>query len=225
MTTGGSEVIRAVPPMHQASHGEMVPIRFEKRWFQGISAIKLGVAIFLLFPFIFILSILVSEEIDQFFMVFILLVFLPLIAPIIVYIILLLLRTRPAAFEMDARGVRIYRNGRLVKDIQFGPDVVVGVVFVGYWDDISPGLSLRAMGVDENELSFFDRRGFGPLFGYRFRSGGKKIVVTRKHGWDVRWIQWMWQPLMVEMDRYGMQKDRSMDKYLRKRREMGLPFP
>ena len=108
-------------------------------------------------------------------------------------------------------------------EIPFGPGVTVGVVFVGYWDDLSPGLSLRAVGVDENEFSLFDRRGHGPLFGYRFRGGGKRLVISRKKGWDIRWIQWMWAPLMFEVDRHGMQMDRSMEKYLLKRREMGLP--
>lgn len=222
---GGSEVVRAVPPVPAGPEFTTAPIRMEKRWFQGLSAIKLGVAIFLLVPFLLIPSIVVSAGMAPEDVWFIILVFLPLMAPLILYILVLVLRTRPGVFEMDQRGVRLYRGGRLVNEIPFGPGVTVGVVFVGYWDDISPGLGLRAAGVDENEFSLFDKRSHGPLFGYRFRGGGRKIVISRKKGWDIRWIQWMWAPLMFEVGRYGMQMDRSMERYLKKRREMGLPVP
>ncbi len=218
-------MVRAVPPAPAGPEAKTTPIRIEKRWFQGLSAIKLGVAILLLMPFLLFPPILASVGMAPEDVLFIFLVFLPMMAPLMLYILVLVLRTRPGVFEMDPGGVRLYRGGRLVTEIPFGPGVTVGVVFVGYWDDLSPGLSLRAVGVDENEFSLFDRRGHGPLFGYRFRGGGKRLVISRKKGWDIRWIQWMWAPLMFEVDRHGMQMDRSMEKYLQKRRDMGLPVP
>ncbi len=224
MTVRGSEVKRAVPPVPQASDPASQPIRLEKVWFQGISVIKLGLSIVALMPIIFIISILASQGLSGEEMAVVLLAFSPFLVPLVLYIIVLVLRTRPAALEMGPTGVRLFRGPRVVKEIRFGPDVRVGVVFVGYWDDLSPGL-FRAVGVDENEMSMFDRRGFGPLFGYRFRGGGQRIVVTKRHGWDIRGIQWMWAPLMSHVGRHRMRMDRSMERYLRKRREMGLPVP
>jgi hypothetical protein len=152
------------------------------------------------------------------------LLFMLLLLPFVLFAVALVMRTRPATFEMDQRGVRLYRGGRVVKDIPFGPHVRVGAAMVGYWDDVSPGV-LRAAGIDENEFSLYDRRGFGPLFGIRFRGAGKTILVTRKHGWDIRWIQWLWAPVMDQVAKHGMQMDPSMRRYMDKRRRLGLPVP
>jgi hypothetical protein len=222
---GGSEVVRAVPPVPPGPDHVNAPIRFEKKWFQGLSVIRLAVAGMALVPFLFIIGLLVSAGATGEGFQWLMLLFLLLMLPIIIYFNMLILRTRPAAFEMDGTGVRLYRGDHLVKEIGFGPGVEVGIVMVGYWDDLSPGLTLHAAGMDENDVSMFDRRGFGPLFGYRFRGGGKKIVVSRKYGWDIRWIQWMWAFVMSEVGRHGMRLDRSALKYLEKRRRMGLPVP
>ena len=217
--------MRAVPPVPPGVDHVAAPVRFEKRWLQGLSFIKLIVAIGALLPFIFIISLISSAGADADDVLFMTMVFLPMMLPIILVIIVLVLRTRPAAFEMDGTGVRLFRGGKVVKEIPFGPDVHVGVMTVGYWDDMSPGLILRAAGMDENDVSLYERAGFGPLFGYKFRAGGKKIVITRRHGWDIRLIQYMWVHLMTEVNRYQMKLDRSALKYLKDRRAMGLPFP
>lgn len=217
--------MREVPPVQQGPDHVTAPIRFEKKWFQGLSFIKLGVAIMAVLPFLLILGMLASAGMADDDLAFLTMVFVPLMLPIILYIVVLVLRTRPAAIEMDGNGVRLYRGGRMVREVRFGPEVEVGVIQVGYWDDMSPGLTLRAAGMDENDVSLFERRGFGPLFGYRFRGGGSKVVVSRKYGWDIRWIQWMWVPVMNEVGRHRMRLDRSALKYLEKRRKMGLPVP
>ena len=223
MTTGGYGVVTAVPPVPQGPDITSQPIRFEKKWFQGLSWMRLVISLFSLFIIFFFLYFIMAMGADPPPEVYLL--FLLITSPFILYIMVLILRTRPAGFEMDQRGVRLYRGEKVVKEVLFGPHVQVGVVLVGYWDDFSPGLTFRAIGMDENDMSMFNRQGYGPLFGYRFRGGGKKIVISRKKGWDIRWIQWMWTPLNFEMNRYGMQPDGSMHRYLEKRRRMGLPIP
>ncbi len=211
-------MVNAAPQPRTGQQMGMQPIRLEKKWFQGMSWIKLGVSLFLLFPFFAISLMLMGEDAPMEFILFILICAMPLL----LYILILVLRTRPAAFEMDINGVRLYRGSDLVKEVPFGQGVKVGVVRVGYWDDLSPGL-LRVAGATEDDMSLYDRRGYGPLFGYRFRGGGKRIKISRRHGWDLAGIQWMWFPLMNEVERHGMIMDRSMQKYLKKRQEMGLP--
>jgi hypothetical protein len=196
------------------------PIRLEKKWFQGFSWVKFAVALVYLIVISSIARMAMMENAPIEFFWFLLV----LSTPILLYILILILRTRPAAIEMDSNGVRLFRGSNLVKEVAFGQGVRVGVVRVGYWDDLSPGL-FRVAGIDEDDMSLYDRKGFGPLFGYRFRGGGKRIKVSRRHGWDLAGIQWMWAPLMTEVDRHGMQMDRSMQKYLKKRQEMGLPTP
>jgi hypothetical protein len=199
------------PGTPEARAAPVPAIRFEKRWFEGLSPIKMSITIVALTPFIFILWLLsvargADPETTSMALLFMFLLMLPLVA----YLVVLVLRTRPATFEMDERGLRLIKGERVVTEIPFDPEVEVGVVLVGYWDDFSPGLAFRAVGMDENEISLFDRRGFGPLYGYRFRGGGKRIVVTAKHGWDVRWIQYMWAPLMDLVGRHHMRTHRSM---------------
>jgi hypothetical protein len=221
MTVRGSEVVKVVPPVPPGSDLVTRPIRIEKRWFQGFAYIKLIFAILPLFPLMAILGLLIQAGVP---VVGVLVISL-LMVPSLLYILMIVIRTRPAVLEMDPSGVRLLRGQRVVKEINFGPHVNVGVIFVGYWDDLSPGLTLRAAGVDENDISLYNRQGFGPLFGYKIRGGGKKIVISKKHGWDLQGIQWLWMPLMTEVGRHRMQRDRSLEKYLMKRREMGLPAP
>jgi hypothetical protein len=226
MGVGGPSYGWVAPGTPEARSAAVPAIRFEKRWLDGLSVIKVVGAGLLLAPFIFMLWFLFSiTGADRGTLVLAIWLVLIFMLPIIVYMCVVVLRTRPATLEMDERGVRLMKGDRVVKEIPFGPDVEVGVVLVGYWDDLSPGLFLRAAGVDENDFSMFDRRGFGPLYGYRFRGGGRRIVVTAKQGWDVRWIQYMWAPLMYLVDRHHMRTHRSLHSYLEKRRRMGLPAP
>jgi len=223
MTTGVTGVVTAVPPVPQGPDFTRQPIRFEKKWFQGLAVLRLIsalVGLSLLIVFLYFLLAMGAEPPFEVYLLFTL-----LMLPLILYTVSVILRTRPAAFEMDERGVRLYRDQKLIKEVHFGPDVHIGVVLVGYWDDMSPGLTFRAVGMDENDVSLFERRGFGPLFGYRFHGGGQKIVISRKKGWSIEWIQYMWTPLMSEVGRYGMQMDGSMHRYLDKRKKMGLPVP
>jgi len=218
MTLGGSEVVRAVPPASVGPDFIASPIRFEKSWFQGLAVIRFIITLFILFNLVFFLY---FTDLN----LAVYLLFAVIMLPFICYAVALILRTRPATFEMDQTGVRLYRGQTLVKEIRFGPDITVGVVSVGYWDDMSPGLTLKAAGMDENDVSLYERGGYGPLFGYRFKGGGDKIVISRKKGWALPWIQWMWIPLMDHVSRHGMKMDRSLERYLKKRREMGLPVP
>lgn len=219
---GGFEVVRAVPAAPVGPDFTRQPIRFEKGWFQGFSYLKFLGAVTGIALLAFFLSFLIFAGADP--PVEVYLLFLLLMLPFVLFAVALVMRTRPATFEMDQSGARLYRGGNVVREIPFGPHVRVGVVMVGYWDDISPGV-LRAAGIDENEFSLYDRRGFGPLFGIRFRGAGKKIMVSRKHGWDIRWIQWLWAPVMDQVAMHGMQMDRSVHRYMEKRRRLGLPAP
>ena len=223
MTLGGSEVVRAVPPAPAGPDFTATPIRFEKGWFQGLAILRFIITLIILINLVFFLYFISSLGDGPPLAVYLLFVLFML--PFILYSIALILRTRPAKFEMDQIGVRLYRGQTMVKEIRFGPDVTVGVVFVGYWDDMSPGLTLKAAGMNENDVSLFERGGYGPLFGYRFKGGGGKMVISRKKGWPLPWIQWMWMPLMDQVSRHGMKMDRSLERYLKKRREMGLPVP
>jgi hypothetical protein len=218
---GGSEVLKVYPPAHGGPEGQITPIRYEKKWLQGLPPIRLGVTLFILLSFVFVLIFAINMGGNPPPVLY--LIFLLMMLPFIVYTIVVLLRTSPARFEMDPTGVRLYRGSKLVKEIQFGPQVVVGVVTIGYWDDMSPGMTLKAAGVNENEFSMFDRNVYGPLFGYKFTGGGKRIVISRKYGWDLRWIQWMWTPLMEEVGRHGMRFDRSMERYMEKGRRSSQP--
>ena len=223
MTTGGYGVVTAVPPVPQGPDITRQPIRFEKKWIEGLALLRFISALAFLGLLGAFLYFLVAVGSDPPLEVYLL--FGAILLPFILYAFAAILRTRPAAFEMDQRGVRLYRGERLVKEIIFGPDVRIGVIFVGYWDDMTPGLTFRAMGMDENEFSLYERQGYGPLFGYRFQGGGRKIVLSRKYGWDIRWIQFMWMSLMHEVNMHHMQLDASAMKYLDKRRKMGLPVP
>ncbi len=210
-----------VPPVRTGPESGTIPIRLEKHWLQGLPVLRLAAACLLLCPLLFIVGLLVRLGVDP----EVCLLVLALMSPVVAYIVTVVLRTRPGVVEMDPFGVRLLRGGRTVREVRFGPQTRVGVVKVGYWDDISPGMTFRAMGVDENEFSLYERRGFGPLFGFRFTGGGKRLVVSRKHGWDLNGIHWMWLPIMREVDRHGMQMEPSLVKYLQRRREMGLPVP
>ena len=213
MTMGGSEVIRVVPPGPAGPELTAAPIWFEKKWLHGLPVVRLAITLLFLFTVVFMLQLLISMGANPSLVGY--LMYFLLMSTFIVITLAIILRTRPARFEMDPTGVRLFRGSHLVKEIQFGPNVVVGVVTVGYWDDLTPGMTLKAAGVDENEFSLYDKRVYGPLFGYKFVGGGKRIVISRKHGWDLQWIQWMWTPLMMEVGRHRMRMDRSMENYLK----------
>ena len=90
-----------VPPAPAGPEATTALIRIEKRWFQGLSAIKLGVAILHLMTFMLFPPILASVGMASEDVLFIFLVFLPMMPPLMLYILVLVLRTRPALYEKE----------------------------------------------------------------------------------------------------------------------------
>lgn len=170
-------------PTSSQARGHVL-FRMERRWFQELSLLMLGpyvVAVAVLSALLFLMEVSgVPVEIVY------------IDAALLLLFLLLLLRflfsIRPATLELLPDRVRLYHGGRLHREVIFGPEVNVGVVKVGYWDDLTAGPGLRHLNIDP---SLEDYRGFGPLFGYSFRSGSARIVVSRKGYWNLRDIQAM----------------------------------
>ena len=196
--------------------GGQAVVRMERRWFAEFSVLTFGlylIAIAVLLAFLFLL--LISR---------VPVLFIYIDVALLILFALLLLRflvsIRPATFELCQDRVRLLHGRRLHREIVFGPEVHVGIVRVGYWDDLTAGPGLKHLNADP---SLHDYKGFGPLFGYSFEKSGVTIVVSRKRYWNLREIQAMWAPLMDAIGRHQMRMDPSMHWYLRRRMELGLP--
>lgn len=201
-------------PVSNQARGHVL-FRMERRWFQELSLFTLGpyvVAVAVLSALLFLMEVSgVPVEIvyvDAALLLLFLLLFLRF-----------LLSIRPASLELLPDRVRLHYGGRLHREIIFGPEVRVGVVKVGYWDDLTAGPGLRYLDLDP---SLHDYQGFGPLFGYSFRSGSAGIEVSRKTYWNLRDIQAMWVPFMDVVRRHHMRPEHSLEWYLGKRMELGL---
>jgi hypothetical protein len=185
----------------------------ERKWFQGMSIVNLLAYLLALAGISIFLVLFVRFEVP----LEIVYITLLLLALVFLFFIRFLMIIRPAKLEIHRDRVRLYHGPSVAREIIFGPSVSVGIVKVGYWDDITPGPGLKYLNVDP---SVHDYSGYGPLFGYRFRAGNVRIVVSRKRSWKLADIQAMWAPFMAAVMEYNMQIEPSLERYLEMQRQV-----